>query len=360
MSPPEPACIARSLADAAESMAEASSIDELKDQYLKLVPRLLPVRTFGIYLFDGSPDAGLSSATEGVSDVFLARYETYGRTVDPVLRGAFQTRWAVHSSHLMDQGKWTGLPFYREVLSLHGMRMVLEAPLVAGTTVIGTINFADRNPDSLANAADIELASSLGRIVGLAASNVLARQGLRRERDHLAAALDLTRDALILTDRKTGRRHLNSAARQLLEPLTSEDPSEWLEDLMASGHSGPHGHRGASDERMSSWEVALGPAGPRISLRSIPVDADASIAVSVLRIEQPSGQEVTLPPTVKAMLSPREQEVAQLAVAGLQDEQIAAALFLSKYTVKQHLKNIYRKIGVTSRTALIRLVLESH
>jgi DNA-binding CsgD family transcriptional regulator len=51
-------------------------------------------------------------------------------------------------------------------------------------------------------------------------------------------------------------------------------------------------------------------------------------------------------------LSPREREVARLAVAGLSNREIAAALWLSVYTVQDHLKAVFAKLGVRNRAEL--------
>lgn len=52
-------------------------------------------------------------------------------------------------------------------------------------------------------------------------------------------------------------------------------------------------------------------------------------------------------------LSNREQEVVKLVLEGKSNKQIAASLAISMSTVEFHLKNIYAKQQVTSRTELI-------
>jgi LuxR family maltose regulon positive regulatory protein len=49
-------------------------------------------------------------------------------------------------------------------------------------------------------------------------------------------------------------------------------------------------------------------------------------------------------------LSSRELEVLDLIAAGLTNQQIAARLYVSLHTVKSHARNIYAKLGVSSRT----------
>jgi len=52
-------------------------------------------------------------------------------------------------------------------------------------------------------------------------------------------------------------------------------------------------------------------------------------------------------------LSEREIEVLQLIAEGLTNQEIAARLILSMYTVKTHNRNIYGKLGVNSRTQAV-------
>lgn len=55
-------------------------------------------------------------------------------------------------------------------------------------------------------------------------------------------------------------------------------------------------------------------------------------------------------------MTARETTVARLAAEGMRDREIAEALHMSIHTVKQHLKNGYRKSGVRSRVELARFL----
>ncbi len=52
-------------------------------------------------------------------------------------------------------------------------------------------------------------------------------------------------------------------------------------------------------------------------------------------------------------LSPRESQILRLVSEGLGNREIAEELFLSRYTVECHVKHIYRKLAVSSRTRAI-------
>jgi hypothetical protein len=46
--------------------------------------------------------------------------------------------------------------------------------------------------------------------------------------------------------------------------------------------------------------------------------------------------------------------VVDLAVRGASTRQISQVLYISEYTVKDHLKNIFGKVGVRGRRALVK------
>lgn len=67
---------------------------------------------------------------------------------------------------------------------------------------------------------------------------------------------------------------------------------------------------------------------------------------------------VAPPPTYPAGLTAREVEVLCLVASGLTDLQIAEKLILSPRTVHTHISSIYRKLGITSRSAATRYAIE--
>ncbi|MBJ7329235.1 MAG: DUF2791 family P-loop domain-containing protein [Solirubrobacteraceae bacterium] len=57
-----------------------------------------------------------------------------------------------------------------------------------------------------------------------------------------------------------------------------------------------------------------------------------------------------------AALSPRELEIANLVCDRLTNRQMAAELFLSEKTIESHLRNVFGKLGVTSRVEVARVM----
>ena len=57
-------------------------------------------------------------------------------------------------------------------------------------------------------------------------------------------------------------------------------------------------------------------------------------------------------------LTPRQEEIALLAAMGHSNRKIAEELFIGVFTVKDHLKEIFQKIGVGKRNELCAKILE--
>jgi len=74
----------------------------------------------------------------------------------------------------------------------------------------------------------------------------------------------------------------------------------------------------------------------------------------VIVIEPSGPREVTWLRATAYGLSSRERAVVDLVVRGASTKQISQALYISEYTVQDHLSNIFDKIGVRDRRALVK------
>src|SRR6266571_2218539 len=98
-----------------------------------------------------------------------------------------------------------------------------------------------------------------------------------------------------------------------------------------------------AEGKSMTWEQALAARGP----------------VTIPR-ETPPTLPAKSPPTAPCGLTGREVEVLRLLAQGLTDAQIAEQLVISPRTVNTHLKAIYGKIQVSSRSAATRYALDQH
>jgi DNA-binding CsgD family transcriptional regulator len=73
----------------------------------------------------------------------------------------------------------------------------------------------------------------------------------------------------------------------------------------------------------------------------------------------PTGQKAASPKSLDA-LTPRELEVLRLLAQGMTSAQIAQQLTITLLTVNSHVRSIYSKLGIASRSAATRYALEQH
>jgi pimeloyl-ACP methyl ester carboxylesterase/DNA-binding CsgD family transcriptional regulator len=81
------------------------------------------------------------------------------------------------------------------------------------------------------------------------------------------------------------------------------------------------------------------------------------VAPAGKRPERPGrpGSRPTRPAVGWPSLTDAERPVARLAAEGLTNAEVAARLFLSRYTVETHLKHVFAKLGIGSRAELAAL-----
>lgn len=91
---------------------------------------------------------------------------------------------------------------------------------------------------------------------------------------------------------------------------------------------------------------------------------DALLAPSVTRrlldrFAQTLPSDGEKPPPALSSLTEREVEVLELLARGLSNSELAARLFLSETTVKSHISNLLRKLGLRDRVQAVVLAYET-
>jgi DNA-binding NarL/FixJ family response regulator len=71
----------------------------------------------------------------------------------------------------------------------------------------------------------------------------------------------------------------------------------------------------------------------------------------------PAAREPAPPTAEELRLTPKERQVLAQLARGLSNAEIGRAMWLSQQTVKFHLTNVYRKLGVANRTEATRFAL---
>jgi DNA-binding NarL/FixJ family response regulator len=118
----------------------------------------------------------------------------------------------------------------------------------------------------------------------------------------------------------------------------------------------------SASERPEEIQSALSRGADGFILKSVdPVDLPAALrqvhAGTVFRPGMTGNAPAS--PAQEAGLTEREVTLVQALARGLSNKQISQELWITEQTVKFHLRNIFRKLEVTSRTAAARWAHEN-
>jgi DNA-binding CsgD family transcriptional regulator len=329
----------------AQSLCSAPSPRELGRKFRAGFGRVMGVEIYGYDLVD--PQTGRPSCVvaANVSDVFLARYRRTAMDVDPVLANAYATGRSTYNMGLMSAEEWLETEVYHRAYAVHGVRHVVEVPVPSAGRIVGNVHFASSSSEHRFSPVDITVAEVVARALGLAIATIDEREKAARERDQALAAIELTGTAIVTTDPAATELRVNDAGWRLLGDVT--DGEEQLHRLLA---------RPVTTGRFSrrvEVELVTG-EGAVLHAHAAPGSHEDRGLVAVLELER---EHAGMSPGALAALTPREREVAALVVDGLSDRKIAQRLSLSRHTVSDYVKQIYRKLDVDSRVGLTRHVL---
>ena len=237
---------------------------------------------------------------------------------------------------------------YRELLLPAGIPHELRAAFVLRGRAWGAVHIARRESSGAFGQVDV---ATLARVAGAIAQAI--RGSLRfdaaRRGDHAEAP------GMIVLDARNEVELVTPPARELLAGMRPEAgvysdlaPPAALLALAAfvreDGQAGVQGN-----------QVTVPSALGWITLHASLPDGPRARRVAIVLERATGPQSATLRLEVNGVTS-REREVATLLARGLSSAEIAETLVLSPYTVQDHVKSLYEKLGVRSRQELVARV----
>jgi DNA-binding CsgD family transcriptional regulator/GAF domain-containing protein len=340
------------------------TLEQVQSAVVDGVDGLIDARAFGIYYLDPESQTPLRVVTSGAPDAFLAAYEDIGRGIDPVLRRITSDQVAVDSHGVLDDRSWRRHPFY-DVVAHGGFHYTMQAPIVVEGEFVGTLNFARAARDGAFRVGDLRMLDAVGRYVADAMARALRFEEVSRRSTFAERALDALAVAVVATSGDGTLLFANRAAILLLAG-SGRAPRSLPHELDAVLQD--ERQRLRSGRRATTSVVALDPAVPPLRPRQrTTAGTSQTRCLTVRSVLAPDHEAMIsflydrpLPLAHRIpMLSCREQEIVELVARGLTTGQIAAVASITQNTVKQHLKRIFGKLGVHSRTELIAVASRS-
>ena len=179
---------------------------------------------------------------------------------------------------------------------------------------------------------------------------------------------------------RTGEEALVRSALEWLSQRTHVTSSDWLLGIEARVRALLGEADGAErDYRESieclgrtrlrwSWRAGICSTGSGcaersgVSTRASSCAPHSTCSARSARTASPSGRDTSSSPPARRSasrrddtrdeLTPQEEHIARLALAGRTNPEIGAELFISSRTVEWHLKKVFMKLGISSRKGL--------
>jgi DNA-binding CsgD family transcriptional regulator/GAF domain-containing protein len=331
------------LVEFARALIAASNLQELEHAFAPRAGRLMASPMYGFYALDSEGASIEHNVAVNVSDFFVARY-VRAMEVDPLLLRSQETQRPVYNLDLMSEAEWEESQVYRDAYSVHHMRHVVEIPIVSDGRIIGALHFAASNADRNFTDADQRIAEAIAGVLAISISGIRQQQDAEQALEVALTALEITGTALVTSSTGMPDVQPNEAARRLLSEIVDE---EHLSRLLAR-RPGETRFSRRTTVALRTGESAILHAHSRVA------GTAGSSIVTVLELQR---EHPGLNDRLLNLLTPRESEVAALIAEGLGDREIGEWLHMSRFTVHQHVKRIYRVLGVDSRVALTRLLL---
>jgi DNA-binding CsgD family transcriptional regulator len=324
------------------ALAAAENLDELDDAFTGVGP-VLAVPMYGFYVLEPGSDRIEHNVGVNVSDPFIARYEA-AMEFDPLIGASRECGGAAYNLDLMEADEWHESLIFRRAYSVHSMQHVVEVPIAENGEILGALHLATSEPTRDMTNRDLAIAEAVAGILASSISRLRSRERDAAELERALAALETTKTAVAWTGSSPADLHLNGVARELVAGVV--DGQRQLYDLLVRAP----GDR--SFVRRANVELTSGGRAVMHAYSSEHRGNRQLVTVLELQVERDPIRQERLAP-----LTPRESDVATLVTEGLADREIAERLVLSRYTISQHVRSIYRKLGVSSRVALTRALI---
>lgn len=243
------------------------------------------------------------------------------------------------------QGDLASNPLWRELLGPGGAGDDLQARLVADGVCWALLDLGREGSSGWFTEEDASFVADVGPLL---ASRL--RDGLRTASCHDEQPEE---PGTIVVDRELCIVASTEAAWGWIDRLGLEQPSE-AEPLPGFFYALATRVTMSSPPRPTTVRVRLQTSDGRwVVVRAAPLTDGGLMAGGVVLTLEPARSDDLAPLLMRAWsLSPRERDVAGLVIDGMSNDDIAATLYISPHTVRDHLKAIFDKVGVRRRADL--------
>ena len=343
------------------TVQDCRTVNELRETALLLLETAFHCDSANFFLArhpDGKLDLN-SVITRGITGENLARFNQYYYRLDPFLKW-FPPRAAVTTMDQVAPGP--GLlksEYYNDFLKPQAIRHQLTLSIVSRGRILGVValfkplgrgNFTGRDRTK----ADLLAPFLAGALERTHFNDQATRQRLIFE----IMAAKTPWPGVMIVDENLRPIYCNQGARDIL-PQAAQGPDCLLPESISTACRKLMDRipNKSGAERKAAVTLPSQGRNSALTVNLSLVDQPRQNPLCLISLGREGARDWSLRFKEKG-ISKRELEVINLVARGMTNTEVGRELYISENTVENHLKSIYRKLGVKNRASLINQMME--
>ncbi|MGD0663267.1 MAG: helix-turn-helix transcriptional regulator [Syntrophorhabdales bacterium] len=351
---------------------ECKTVDELLSEALRLMERIFRAGSNNFYFM--LPD-GISTnldrpITRGLEECFKAEFKEYYHKLDPLF-GLWLSQLcptSVTISKAISPKQWINSEYYNDFMRPQSIHHQMSIYLKNDQVLLGVLSlFRNKSMGDFSIVDQYKANLIAPYLAGALEKTLISKRMTEHDAIIDSFAHNLPHRGIVVLDESFEPTYQNEKARALLSAFgrtkteavsmpesLSKEIYLHCKDLLRSARID-----GASKIPRRQFEM-FSPIDKKKLCISIGLISDLKKNLLLLLLFfDPEDQENDESMRLKQQgLSKREREIAFLLSRGLRNKEISDKMFISEYTVENHLRSIYRKMNVTNRTGVVHCLLE--
>ncbi len=335
---------------------ESIEIDRLRSNYLSGICDLVPASAYGFHLLE--PQARLQPllSGDGVADYFIYPETRVSSVFDYLPMHMVWTQERECGKTVAPGSDWR-CDHWQEVVDPSRPAYFVRTPIVsADGRFLGALSFVRSGERPAFKYSELGMIRLVAHHMCVVLANALKYAEISERYSVAEGALQVIGAAVVVSDTSGSTKVANLQARRL---MGQENPDPVTVDCIREGVRRNLLEMKASGKRIITSTIHLPSHNQTgydcLALRSVRIPSgEQAVATFLYNLDQvPSFRHLS------SLLSKREIDVLELVAQGLHNKEIAESLVVTSNTVKHHLKQIFLKMRVNSRSELLAKAFSS-
>lgn len=307
--------------------------------------------------------------TRGIDDSFLTEFRKYYHKQDPfILRGLpLAPKSVLTTEQIISSRDLVRSEYYNDFLKPQAIRFQMSIFLRSEQRLLGILSLFRPQGARRFSTLDISKANLMASYLAGALKKAMVSRKMDERESFIDSIVDrLPCKGVMVLDTYLEPIYQDQSAAMIMSELNGGTRHE-----DAPSQPVPEEIYLQCGNLMDSIECGQNPEPLRYHFHLVTPGRNCKVSVHLRLLVRPGKSPLMLvildpaeqlcslfPPTTNHGLTKRETEVTSLLSKGLTNKGIAEKLFISEYTVENHLRSIYRKMGVKNRTSLVHKLIQ--